>query len=746
MDQIASNAVVEAKALIEQRQINPEALKGLGIHLLSKFKRYEADRKLAELKWARNERQYLGQYDQEVEKILDPNRSRAYPKLTRVKVVSMLSRLMNLLFQADDKCWGIEPTAVPDLSQEDLQGVLDKLLDAAQGQDLPDEAIEQAVRDFAKIRAARLELEVADQLQELGGSRSVSFTQLCRKVLQSGIKYGMGVLKGPFTETQTQRKWKKDLSGRYMAVSFTAYRPRFDFVPIWDYYPDMSARYLHQMEGQFERHVMSKHHFMMLKQRPDYFPSQIDQIIQTNPNGNYVRKAFETELRTMGIQEQITDIERNKFEVMSWEGYVSGRDLAWAGVDVPEAKMDQDLRASVWFDLSGIVIKADLDPWSELETDGEMPVYHHFVFEEDESTIVGQGLPNIMRDSQMNMAASVRMMIDNGAIQRVFELNTSVLSPNQDTTSITPDKIFYREDESASTVQIPALKIIELPMHVNELKGMVDMFQGFADQETFVNPSTGGDMQRGPSEPFRTAAGASMIQGNAALPFKDVVRNFDRFTESVIGALIVFNKNFNPNPEISGDFKPLARGATSLIAKEVLGIQLDNFVNTLHEDEKPYVKFRELVRARARVRDLIVDDVVMNNSECDAVDAARGQQQQAEQAMIQKEREAAIRLQLAESLKAITQGSKNSSAADATVAKVILDAMEKGLPIESALRAIAATQPGGNDGTSGPQGGGAQAPGNSVQQPDGAGVEGTQETLGGPASAPAEDAAAMPAQ
>ena len=284
-------------------------------------------------------------------------------------------------------------------------------------------------------------------------------------------------------------------------------------------------------------------------------------------------------------------------------------------------------------------------------------------------------------------------------------------------------------------------------MHVTELKSMVEMFQGFADQETFVNPSTGGDMQRGPSEPFRTAAGASMIQGNAALPFKDVVRNFDRFTESVIGALIVFNKNFNPNPEISGDFKPLARGATSLIAKEVLGIQLDNFVNTLHEDEKPYVKFRELVRARARVRDLIVDDVVMNDSECDAVDDARGQQQQAEQAMIQKEREAAIRLQLAESLKAITQGSKNSSAADATTAKVILDALEKGLPIESALRAIAATQQGGNnDGTSGPQGGGAQAPGSGVQQPGGAGPEGAQETLGGSAPAPAEDAAAMPAQ
>ena len=119
IDSLDYNASVVAQAAMRGRvTVNPEAMRGFGVRLLSKFKQYEADRKLAELKWARNVRQYLGIYDQEVEKLLDPNRSRAYPKLTRVKVVSMLSRLMNLLFQVDDKCWTVEPTAVPNLSQE----------------------------------------------------------------------------------------------------------------------------------------------------------------------------------------------------------------------------------------------------------------------------------------------------------------------------------------------------------------------------------------------------------------------------------------------------------------------------------------------------------------------------------------------------------------------------------------------------------------------------------------------------
>jgi len=677
-----TTAVVAAKVAV-----NPEDMTALGLKLATKFSKYEKDRKLAELKWARNARQFLGIYDPEVEKNLDPNRSRAYPKITRVKSVSMLSRLMNLLFQADDKCWGVKPSAVPDLNQEDLQTVLDQVTDDSQGNDLSDENIEQAIREFAKKRAASLELEIEDQLQELGGNTATSFTQLCRKVLASGIQYGMGVMKGPFTEEQNQRTWQKDVNGRLMAVPVKAYRPRFDFVPIWDYYPDMSAKYLHQMEGQFERHVMSKHQLIMLKQRPDFLAAQIDEAIRLNPTGNYITKTFELELRTMGVQIQVDSTGQNKFEALSWEGYVSGSDLALAGVDVPEDSLNQDVRANVWF-MGNIVIKVDLDPWSTLDTDGEMPMYHQFIFEEDESTLLGNGLPNIMRDSQMSICAGTRMALDNGSIMRNIEINTALLSLNQDMTSIVPDKVWFRDDDNPANLQVPAVRVIDFPMHLEELQGLVRMFQQFADQETFVGAATGGDMQQGPSEPFRTAAGASMLRGDAALPFKDVVRNFDRFTESVIGSIIVFNRNFNIDPKLRGDFKPVARGATSLIAKEVLGIQLDNFASTLTDEEKPYVKMIELVRARARVRDLVVEDIIVDDVTAKSIDAAAQQQAQNTAAMAQKLAEAQIRQILGDTLKSISLAGKSSASADATTAKVILDALEKGLPIGSIIKSL----------------------------------------------------------
>lgn len=677
-------------------KIDESGMRALGASLEQRFHQYETDRRLAELKWERNARQYLGVYDPENERQMDTNRSRAYPKLTRVKCVSMLSRLMNLLFQADDKNWTVSPSAVPNLDQQDLQTVLDGLAPPPAANDpqaqpaaMPgappppapkpsDDVIEQAIREFARKRASRLELEIEDQLQELGGNRACDYVALCRKVLASGIQYGAGILKGPFVREETLRRWEQDAAGRLTAVPYTAYRPNYEYVSLWDYYPDMAAKTLAQMDGQYERVVMSRHQVVMLKQRPDFIADQIDQFLRENPQGNYVRRAFETELRAMGVAINVTQSVKNKYEAYVWDGYVHGAELAMCGVKVPDDKLEEDVKAIVWI-MGNRVVKAEINPWSQLETDREMHTYHHFIFEDDETFLLGNGLPAIMRDSQLGVCAAVRMALDNGSVQRVFEINTSLLTPNQDTKAINPDTIFYRDDDSPNTAQYPAIRAIDLPMHLEEMTGLVHLFQGFADQETFVGAATGGDMEKGPSEPFRTATGASMLRGDAALPFKDVVRNFDMFTESLVGSLIVFNKNFNTNPAIRGDFKPVARGATSLIAKEVLGIQLDNLAQTLTDEEKQYINMRELARARVRVRDLESADIVYDDAKCDQIDAQAAQNQQLQQQNQQQMLQAQVRELLAGALKDLSQAGKNSAAAEATTANVILGALEKGL-------------------------------------------------------------------
>jgi hypothetical protein len=660
-----------------------DRLRALGNRLADRFKQYESARKLQELKWTRNLRQFLGEYDPEVK--IDKERSQAYPRITRVKCISFLSRMMNLLFPQTEKNWGIEISPVPNLSREDLQQVLAEAQQHAQTTQtqLNDELIEQAIRDFAKKRADNLSQEVSDQLTEIGGSRNVSYVSLCRRVMLSGIMYGVGVMKGPFTRTQLRRTWQKDeQTGQYVATEVPGFRPHFEFVPIWEYYPDMSAKHFYQMDGQFQRMVMSMSQMRELADRPDFFGDTIKGILKNNPQGNFKEKQFESDLRTMGVSTNVSPNTTTKYEVLVWEGYVSAEDIKACGVVLPEGFEADTADASIWM-VDNQIIKGDVSPWLALEPDQRTAMYHHFLFEEDDSNLMGNGLPNIMRDSQMAIAAATRMLLDNASVTcgPNLEVNVDLLRPGQDVQTVQPYKLWSREGMGAEA-QWPAVREINIASHIPELKEVVEMFMDFADRETFVNPATGGDMQGQPSEPMRTAAGASMIHGMAALPFKDAVHNFDTFTISVVQSLILFNKHFNPDPNIRGDFQPIARGSTSLIAKEVRGMALDNLAATLQPEERPYLNWHKLLTERLRVRDVDASIVVVSDLEANMIDQ-QNQAKAAEQAASAKEMlTAQIRETLASAVKSLTQSDANSAKADAATQKQTIDvynAMLKGL-------------------------------------------------------------------
>lgn len=678
--------VLPSDAISAPEQIAPPPidrikLKSLGVRLAAEFKTYENHRKLAELRWTRNLRQFLGEYDPDVAKQLDPNRSKAYPRLTRVKVVSMVARLMNLLFPTSEKNWGVGPSPIPNLSMEDLQIVLQQAqAGAAQAQkQLTDAVIEAAIKAFSQQRASALELEIEDQLEEIGGSRSLSMVALVRKVLFSGVLYGVGVLKGPFVRPQQQRRWVKGPTGQYVPQEYTAFRPQFEFVPVWDYYPDMTAKHLEQMDGQFHRLVLSKMQTRELADRKDFFGDTVLKFLQSTPNGNWKERTHESELRTIGVQSSVNVLAGKKYEIWIWDGLVDSQQLREAGIELPQGLSADMVDASVWM-LGDEIIKCDMSPWVELEPNQRVKMYHHFIFEEDDSSLLGNGLPNIMRDSQMGVAAATRMMMDNASITcgPNLEINTELLRDDVDRRNIVPYKLWFREGTGADAL-IPAVKDIQFDNHIDDLKKVIDMHMSFADMETFVNAGTGGDIEKMPSEPFRSAAGASMMKGDLALPFKDTVRNFDNFTISYISSLIVFNRHFNLSSEVQGDFSPIARGSTSLIAKEVRGIALDSMSTNMQPEEKKYVKWHNLLKEKMKVRDVDVSTVIVDDDEAEAIDQAVQQKSQQDAADMAELLRAEVRKLLADATKSLTQSDKNSAATEVSTFNAILGGLESGV-------------------------------------------------------------------
>jgi hypothetical protein len=257
-----------------------------------------------------------------------------------------------------------------------------------------------------------------------------------------------------------------------------------------------------------------------------------------------------------------------------------------------------------------------------------------------------------------------------------LELNTDLLRPDQDLTSTTAYKFWYREGVGADAGQ-PAVKNVEIKSYLPELQQVIELYMKFADQETFVGPATGGDTEKSPSEPMRTAAGASMIRGDAALPFKDIVRSFDSFTQSILDSIVQFNRKLNSDQTPEADYDIIARGATSLVAKEVRGMQVDQLAATLTDGEKQEIDMRKLAQARLKVRDM--DDLLVSQEESDRRMAAANASAQQQQEQMQKMNEATVRKLLSDAFKNVATAAKNTAEGDATNVDTALALLERGL-------------------------------------------------------------------
>lgn len=669
---------------LEARLRDEEALRKLGSAMRAKFAAYSSDRRETEDQWLRNLRQYLGKYDPDVP--IDADQSRAYPKVTRVKVVSMVSRLMSLLFPADEANWSLEPSPVPELDEQRLQRMLEAWAARDPQAEVTQESLDKFLVDYAAERTRRLSEIITDQLNDVGDKDARDYSTLVRRVVASAVKFSMGVLKGPMTIETSERRVRIDPLTRLPTISQeTRYRPYFEFVPVWDYYPDMSAKSFDQMDGQFQRHVFSKHQLLALAKRGDFDTKAIRDFIASNPDGNCTRQNHETQMSTLSNEKAPTVA--NKYEVLEWWGHVSGGDLAAAGVEVPEELHTAEVKATLWL-LGESVIKAARDPFP----DGAR-MYHQFIFEDDEVNLCGSGLPPIVRDSQLAVSTAARMLMDNAAVAcgPQVEVDENLLAAGQDA-RVRPFQV-WRKDEDAPPNSGNAVRELKFDAHIGELLQVVRTFKGLADEETFVGPMTGGDMANAPSEAMRTTGGASMLMGNAALPFRDIVRNFDAFTASVIYSLVKWNELFNVDEDIFGDVRPVPRGATSLIAKELRAFALDNLANTMTEDERLYIDMKALARHRLLVRDLPLNELMVSDEEAERREQAREQERQAQmqlQNQMLQEQIAGLR---ADAFKATTQGQKNLDAGQVAVFNAVAAALEKGIDPNAIVQFIEATTP-----------------------------------------------------
>jgi len=666
--------------------LNKDAHETLGNLLKGRFDTYEGERRQLEIQWLKNLRQYKAIYDPEVK--IPEGKSRVYPKDTHTKLTGWVAKMMEMLFPAQELNFAVEPTPFPNIAMSDLESIIATLeqqqmliaqqqYQAALQEDpnaLPpepepptSEQIEKAVKDFAKQRAYRMELECKDQLSDKG----IDYPELCKKTIRRGGIYGFGVVEGPNVKTQVEREWVLNPeTGRYEAQTEKIRKPRYVTLKAWDVYPDLSAMTWEDQEGIFTRKVFPRSQLRKFADQEDFFGDVIKDYLRDTPDGNYKAKSYEAELDQIKHTDQNKPKMSRQYEVLRWYGFVSARVLSELGVNIPEKALDKEILADVWM-LDGLIIKADTAPFGETVAD----MYHVFIPEDDEdSALTGTAKVETLRDSQLKLCAIDRALMDNMAesASSIKELNVELLAAGQDRTAIHGGMTILREGDG-NEANYPAVRVYDIPNHTQHLLALRNSVVEVFDRESNLPAWRMGDAKP-LGEAFRTSSNFSQMAGAGDMVTKDDARAFDRFVKSMIGSLVAWNMEFNKKEDIKGDFQVQPKGVLSLVAKELRGAALDQLVSTLTPRQLVLIDERGLLEDRFKARDLPLDRLKDKDEAEQALQQFDQQQSQAQQMQMEGEQ-------------AKTQSLQARAAKDAAQAKEIETTVET--KVQEALSRIA---------------------------------------------------------
>ncbi len=652
--------------------VNTEVMQALGMRLKNKFIHWKKLRKQKEIEWIESMRQHKGIYDPETLAKLDPKSSKVYPKITRSKDVLVLSKLHEMLFSAD-RNWGVEPTPVPKVSKAVAQQIALSLVRVDPQTNTPilpnKEDIDKAISEYSKLACDSMQKEMDDQLVEMKYNVKIG-----KPVLRSGVILGTGVAKGPLIEKATRREWnlnKKAIDFKDIELD----TPFYQFIRVWDWYPDMTVTDPEDMEGSFERHSYSKHQLRKLMKLQGFDANAISEYIVSKPKGDYIPEQWEQDVRELSKESGAGtsrtdsgdyidmgsgtggDFQGIKYEVLEYWGYIDAADLEACGASISEDERDDEIKANVWL-LGGVPIKAIPNP-----NPGKKDMYKTFYYEKDETSIFGEGLPRAIRHSQLAICAAARMILNNGAIcgGPQFEINWDLVDTDTtDPSDIHPMKVWVRHGMGAES-QYPAVRVYNVESHIGEYINIINQFLQFGDIEATLPTWMISEPMKSGNE---TVGAVSMKMGTINISLRDIVRNFDDFTENVIDSLYMWNMEFNPKKEIKGDYKVRARGSTSIIMKEVRMNSLNMFATTMQPEDWAYVPRLQFLEARVKTNDL---DIELRSEE-DAQAYMQSQVDMRAKELAYQQMEADIQKTQAMALNMATKSKKTNVEAGATLA------------------------------------------------------------------------------
>lgn len=531
-------------------------------------------------------RQRDGKYDPEaLQLIRRSGGSEIYMMLTATKCRAAEAWIRDVLLPSDAKPWGLDPTPIPELPPDIVEGLTQNAMLMVQ-QDMvaqmmqvgyvdpqqqemmlqqAKEAIEvvkgqllDSFREQAREKANRMEDKIEDQLQEGG------FYSALDDCIADLVTFPAAILKGPIVRRRKALQWVQDENGRTIAKVEEVFKTEFRRVSPFDIYPLPQTADL-QEGGFFERQKLTVEELSAMIGVPGYSEAAIRAVIDEYAKGGL------REWLTLDATRAVAEGRPHEYlnnvdtiEAVEFWGRVPGTLLSEWGVpkeDVPDRSAAYE--ANVWL-VGHYVVRAAINP----HPTGARP-YGVASYEKVPGQIWGKGIPRLMRDCQIICNASARALANNMAIAsgpQVAVRDIRRIPPGEDLEEMFPWKV-WQFNPSESGASEPPLDFFQPGLIANQLLEIFGFFSRLADDYSGVIASAyGSDKAAGAG---KTASGQAMLLTNASKVLAGVIGNVDRgIVERVVENQFVHNMLFEDDESIKGDLVVTAKGSSKLVVKE----------------------------------------------------------------------------------------------------------------------------------------------------------------------------------
>lgn len=525
-----------------------------------------------EERWLDDVRQYIGAplSDEDEVSAKSRRRSTIIGKLTRNLCNTGEARMADMVLPTDERNWAIDAIVdarIKELANPETVSGVDPVGDVEDGNEAPTESEEaQGYISASKARAEAMEETVENQLV-----RS-KYQAHWREMIHNASIMGTAISKGPVVKSKRSRvqygyEKRVDEDGVERGDWYPSYEneqsPGLEIVDCWHFYPDYQASSIDDCNHMHERHIMTPLQFQRLSKNAGWSKEKVDLILDEGPsnishsNTNYLTFRQITTGHSISMD--------GRFEVWEYTGMLS-------------KKVDFDNEPPKWWeDREWMLVKVFYTSNTILEIrpvllETEEFEYSTFSWEDDPTTIWGDGGPALMRSSAKLANGALRGLSDNMGLARGPNavVNPKHIEPENGGYTIEALKVWKMKQTNARARD--ALHFIDIPIHSQEFLNVLNKAEAMAREETSQPPLVTGE---GAQYQTDKVGGLAILQNNANIVDRRRVKNFD---DCVIAPTVTrfyhYNMQFG-NEEIKGDFEVIARGSVELLAKHMRGQSIE---------------------------------------------------------------------------------------------------------------------------------------------------------------------------